>query len=431
LSAGFGTRRGAAAILLLLAVTPALARAQGASGEPQEPEKTIDTTVEAGEADAEVPRRRLVHWNEYDLPGTTFRFGGGILLDAAAYAQDADSKAQIAMEPDAGLRDFRILLKGRFKTARPFSWSLGYMYDGTDKEWRFRQTGVMIGFPELSGSLFIGRTKEGYSLIKVMVGYHGWTMERSPALDAFVPILADGLKWMGYHPGPRIFYNLGYYGDRLSEEEKFSTYDRQAVARIGWLPILSEKDGRLLHVAVMARDGTPDEGTIQVRSRPEAYLAPYFLDTGKIASEHARTTGVESYYRSGPWLFGGEYNWQAVDPDGGRQVVFQAGDAVLAWIITGETRPYNAPGGYFEAVSPERTVFEGGPGAWEAVFHFSYTDFDAGPFQGGKFWRFTPMVNWHMSDNLRLELAYGYGTLDRFDLEGHTQFFQFRLQAIF
>jgi hypothetical protein len=39
--------------------------------------------------------------------------------------------------------------------------------------------------------------------------------------------------------------------------------------------------------------------------------------------------------------------------------------------------------------------------------------------------------DWHLSDNVRLELAYGYGTLDRFGLEGTTQFFQSRIQLLF
>jgi len=41
------------------------------------------------------------------------------------------------------------------------------------------------------------------------------------------------------------------------------------------------------------------------------------------------------------------------------------------------------------------------------------------------------MINWHMTDNARLELVYGYGKLDRFDLNGATQFFQTRLQLEF
>ena len=40
------------------------------------------------------------------------------------------------------------------------------------------------------------------------------------------------------------------------------------------------------------------------------------------------------------------------------------------------------------------------------------------------------MLNWHASDNLRLEIAYGYGSLDRFSLVGKTQFFQTRFQFL-
>ena len=38
------------------------------------------------------------------------------------------------------------------------------------------------------------------------------------------------------------------------------------------------------------------------------------------------------------------------------------------------------------------------------------------------------MINWHMTDNVRIEMAYGYGVLDRFEMKGATQFFQSRLQ---
>ena len=41
---------------------------------------------------------------------------------------------------------------------------------------------------------------------------------------------------------------------------------------------------------------------------------------------------------------------------------------------------------------------------------------------------FTPMLNWHMSDHVRLEFSYGVGNLDRFELNGVTHFFQTRLQ---
>ena len=53
-----------------------------------------------------------------------------------------------------------------------------------------------------------------------------------------------------------------------------------------------------------------------------------------------------------------------------------------------------------------------------------------GTLTGGKFWRYTPMVNWYLSDNVRFEFVYGFGSLNRFGLVGHTQFFQTRMQLV-
>ena len=413
---------------MLLCLVPGAGALRAAAPETA---PTIVTGTEASQDDGEVPRRQWVKWNEFDGPVSTFRFGGGILYDTSAYSQDQASEDQIAMEPDTGVRDFRVLFKGRFKTERPIAWSIGYMYDGAARDWRFRQTGVQIGIPEWKGNVFIGRTKEGYSMVKVIVGYYGWTMERQPVLDAFIPILADGLKWSGYLPAPRFFYQLGFYLDALSDDEAFSNSDHQFVTRFGWQPILSESENRVLHVALMERTAEPDNDIVRERSRPEAFLAPYFLDTGQFEATRTHTAGIEAYYRAGPWLFGSEYDWRRVDAADGSRPEFHGGDVMVSWLVTGETRPYNSFSAIFQGISPSRTVFQGGPGAWEAVLHFSYADFDSGALQGGKLWRVTPMVNWHLSDHVRLEFAYGYSTLDRFDLQGHTQFFQSRIQMIF
>ena len=414
---------GVAALGLL--ATPRTTRAQG----PQP--ATLDTTIEAGEPDYEKPNRKLVKWNEYDGPISTFRLGWGFLLDFATYDQNQESKQQIKMSPDVGVRDFRLLFKGKFKTKRPLSWSIGAMYDGNDKDWHFRQTGFLVAVPELSGHFFIGRTKEGYSLIKIMVGYDGWTIERSTGLDAFVPILADGVKYMGYSPRTRLLWNVGWFGDALSNRESFSTYHDLVVGRLAWLPILSDQEGKVLHVAVMAREGSPEDDLIKQRSRPEVFLAPYFVDTGQFPSDFARTTGFEAFYRTRNLLFGGEYNFQDIRSSQKGNPLFHAGEALVSWVITGETRPYNTVGGYFRSISPKRTVFEGGRGAVDAGLRFSYIDLDDGSLQGGKFWRLTPTVNWYLADFLRVEGAYGYGVLDRFGQKGTTQFFQARIQTCY
>src|SRR4030095_10642786 len=134
------------------------------------------------------------------------------------------------LDPAFAVRDFRITMSGQLKTKRIISWKAGFMYDDANRSWFVRETGVMIDVPELWGKFFIGRTKEGFSMNKVMVGYAGWTPERMMAIDV-IPILADGIKWLGFLPKERIFWNAGVFTDWLSESQSFSTYKWQGVLR--------------------------------------------------------------------------------------------------------------------------------------------------------------------------------------------------------
>jgi phosphate-selective porin OprO/OprP len=176
----------------------------------------------------------------------------------------------------------------------------------------------------------------------------------------------------------------------------------------------------------MGRDASPDNDAIRLKSKPGAFHAPNFLDTGSIPSDHVTGEGLEAIYRSGPWLFASEYNWEHVSALNGDHPTFSGGNAAITWQPTGEVRPYNVKGAYFDNLSPKKSVFEGGPGAWELILDMTYSNFDDLSYQGGKFWRLTPMTYWHMSDFLHIGLAYGYGKLDRFGVTGTTQFFQMR-----
>jgi phosphate-selective porin OprO and OprP len=394
-----------------------------------------DTTpaagVSAGEADADPPRRRLVKWNEYEGPLFTLRVGAGFLVDYATYDQDQASKEQRDLEPGFKIRDSRLVISGRIKTKRRLTYQAGIMYDGYTDEWFIRQTGLMLAVPEIWGNLWIGRSKEGPSLNRVMTGYDGWTHERFTFSDAAIPLLADGIKWLGYLPDRHLIWNLGVFTDWLSKDQSFSYFHQAVAGRLAWVPMASDSVGKLVHLGVSFQIGKPEDDTLQLKSKPEASDAPNFIDTGKFHATSASLLGFEAYYRPGPWLFGTEYYWEkAKSPETG-DPLFHGGDIFANWLVTGETRSYNTVGGYFRQVSPRRTVFEGGPGAVEVLLRFSYSNLDAGTLQGGTFWRLTPMVNWHLADFLRLELIYGYGKLDKFNLDGTTQFFQSRLQLEF
>jgi phosphate-selective porin OprO/OprP len=386
-------------------------------------------TLTAGEADDERAPRQWIRRPEWNLGFTTLHVGGGLLYDVIAYSQDSASKEQFpSLAPQFKLRDARVLFGGRFRTKRSFTWQMGVMYDAANSKWLFRQTGLMVAVPEIHSHFFVGRAKEGFSLNKVMVGYDGWSMERLPFTDATVPLLADGIKWLGYVPSRHWFWNLGLFTDWLSEGQTFSSYDHQFVARTGYSRMTSDTAGTLVHVGMSFRVGDVNNDTIQLRSKPEAYPAPYFIDTGKLPARSALAFGPEIYYRPGRILLGGEYYWQRVSSAEMGDPWFHGGEAVVAWVATGETRSFNLAGSYFKEVSPDSTVVQGGPGAWAPMVKFSYSNLTNGPVHGGIFWRLTPMLNWYLTDNVRLEFAYGEGVLERFGTKGETRFFQSRLQ---
>ena len=87
--------------------------------------------------------------------------GYGFLIDFASYSQNDASKQQFPdLESDAGLRDFRLMFKGKFKTKRPFSWTMGrpsdrppdcFQASGAANQVGSAALGSIIGFQLESG----------------------------------------------------------------------------------------------------------------------------------------------------------------------------------------------------------------------------------------------------------------------------------------
>lgn len=396
------------------------------------PDGTTGLVLEVGPDDY---LKKIRPANEFEGTYSTIRIGAGYILDAATYSEDAVFKQQmdsagLDLDPKIETRDFRIMAGGVFKTKRTFAWKTGFMYDGDKKVWLLRETGLTVGVPELYGHIFIGRTKEGYSMVKVMNGHFPWTAERQMALDV-IPILADGIKYFGSMPKSRIFWNLGYFNDVLSKGQSFSTYAWQYDARIGWLPFYNKEKNTVLHIGVNLRYGKPIDGKITLKSRPESNPAPQIINTGSFAADHSTHIGGEIYYSTGRLLLGSEimmHRFNSTIADVNNDHTFYGGDMVVTYIFTKTERPYKTTGSIFEYVPVTKSVFKGGWGEWEAVLRFSSLDLNSGSIKGGKFWRITPMVNWYLSKAVRMEFIYGYGELDRYNMTGAVQIFQTRIQ---
>ena len=378
------------------------------------------------EVDSLNPKDLGMKLNEFDGPLSSLKFGGGIMYEFAGYSQDDESKTQVSPEAGFKVRDARFTMSGKLKTKREITWKAGFMYDGDDKTWFMRETGVMIKLNEARGHVFIGRTKEGYSLSKVMVGYAIWHFERNTAVD-LIPILGDGIKYIGYLKKPRILWNLGAYVDWMSEGQSFSTFQYQIAGRVGWLPVYSDPYKPVLHVGANYRYGKNKDDIVRVRSKPEVSGAPYYVDSDNIVSDHTNTFGGELYYRTGKLLLGSEYHVHQIEAPQEGNPVFGGGEVFAAYMFTGEIKPYYTFNGIFGFVKVKKPVFKGGWGALEGMLRFSNMDVDDGNIEGGKYYRITPMINWYLNDHIRLFMNYGYVVLDRFNTEGTTHIFQARI----
>ena len=424
----------AAILLLLLTVLPHnTVRAQdttkilpnGTDGLVFTP-KPADTTF--------VNTKKQLAPNEFEGEYSTFRIGLGYIGDFTAYSQSKVFKQQmdsagLDLTPHYQTRDFRILGSGRFlKSKRYLAWKFAFMYDGDDKVWMVRESGLTIGVPELKGNFFIGRTKEGYSTIKVMNGHSGLTNERQMALDP-VPILADGIKYFGYFPKSRILLNLGAYDDFISKGQGFSTFQWQVVSRVGWLPVYDTKNNTMIQIAANLRYGKPLDNKFTVKSRPESNPTPQLINTGSFPADYSSSIGGEIFYRNNRFMIGSEvmvHNFYSMTSDDHH---FAGGDVVISYFFTGAVRPYNTTGNVFGFVPVKKSVFKGGLGEIEGVLHISTFDLNDKSILGGKFTRITPMINWYLSKALRWELVYGYGILDRYGLKGNVHFFETRIQV--
>lgn len=370
--------------------------------------------------------------NVFDNSYSTFKVGLGYIHDFVTYNESKVFKQQMDsagfnLGPAFKVRDFRILASGVLKTKRFISWKFAYMYDGDKDTWMVRESGITIGVPELFGHIFIGRTKEGYSMVKVMNGHSPWTAERQMALDV-IPILADGIKWYGFLPKSRIFWNLGAYSDLTSKGQGFSTFEWQYDARVGWMPFYDKEKNKLIHIAANLRYGKPLDGKIALKSRPESNPTPQILNTGTFQTDHSSDLGGEIYYSNGRLLLGSEMMVHQFYSKTSENHSFFGGDVVVTYFLTGTKRPYSTTGSIFGFVPVQKSIFKGGWGEWEAVLRFSTLDLNDKSLQGGKFWRITPMINWYMSKVIRTEFVYGYGVLERYHLKGAVQFFQVRIQ---
>lgn len=244
-------------------------------------------------------------------------------------------------------------------------------------------------------------------------------------------VKASGARWMS---------SLALTTRTVNDAEVFDV-QTAAVARAGYLVATSSDynlhigaSGTYVFAPADQGQGTTPRHPLRFRDRPEIRVdSVRLIDTGSIDADNASVYGVEF---GGNWkqlYLQGEHFWYDIarrasanlpDPD------FTGYYLQGSWMLTGESRRYNATTGSFQNPRP-RVPFSsgGGFGAWELAARYSRMNLNfneglegtaapAGSVRGGDQQVWTLGVNWFPNPNVKIMVDYMLIDVDRLNPAG-------------
>ncbi len=396
--------------------------AKQAKPTPAVDNKQVETIVErilAGRPRPEMgPTDLRVFWKEglrFESRDSDFKLkiGGRIYSDWGWMREDSKVKRQVA--------DGDLLDGTEFRAARMYM--SGSIYDEIDYKVQFdfapsstEFKDVYIGFRHFPGGyLKVGHFKEPFGLEELTSSRFMTFMERSLA-NAFVPDRNTGFMLSSPMLDNRSTWAVGIFREsaKYDHGKQQSEGGYNITGRITALPWYEDDGAKLLHVGVAYSLRDP-KNTEQFKSRPEAHLAPYFVDTTAIAANRTSLLGLEGALVNGPFSVQGEYMVAEVDQSGSSSGATLDGFYIQgSYFLTGEHRNYSTAKGAFGRVKPKENFRFGekGLGAWEIATRYSQIDLSDSGINGGKLKDVTVGLNWHLNPNTRIMWNYIRSTLD-------------------
>lgn len=337
-----------------------------------------------------------------------FKIGGRIMNDWGWYGDKDDSVGEL--EDGTEFRRARIYVAGRIYDDVVFK--VQYDFAGGDADFK----DVYIGLRNVPyvGNIRVGHIKEPFSLEAQTSSKYITFMERGLP-NALVPGRNTGVMVFDHAFDQRMTWAVGVFRDADSfGDDPGHDGDYSYTGRVTFLPWYAAKGRKLVHLGAAYSHRSPQDRTLRFRERPEAHLAPRFVDTGNFAAKRVDLINLEAAMVHGPWSVQGEYVQAVVDAVNATNVCFQGFYVYASYFLTGEHRVYKRSAGRFDRVKPKknfRWAGDRGPGAWEVAARYSYLDLDNKAVHGGRLQDFTLGVNWYLNPNTRVMWNYVFADL--------------------
>ncbi len=391
-----------------------------------------DLEVEVGDVPEGAPEKQGLSWRygvRYETKSglLRLRLGGLFQYDWASFNEGGDLPSA---DDGTEFRRARLVVEGAFRKRAEFR----IQYDSANKEGSESIRDLWISakiLPRL-GSVKLGHFKEPFGLENLTSSRDITFMARALP-NTFVPGRNLGITISNTVFDDRATWAFGFSRDTSNELDADSN-SLGLTGRVTGMPWYQEDGRKLLHLGAGFSYRDVDQVDFSYGRRPEAHLAPRYLDTGALPADDLYVVNGELALVYGSFSIQSEYFHSNVKLMSGEDVEFDGIYAQASYFLTGEHRPYKTSTGVFYKVVPNRNFFirgVHGPGAWEVAVRYSHIDLNDGDILGGKEHNITAAVNWYMNSNARILFNYVYGDIDSSSGEGAFHAFQGRLQIAF
>ena len=354
------------------------------------------------------------------------RFGGRIHYDWATMSQDSGIQESLgSLQDGTEPRRARIYFSGELHEQVEFK----VQYDFAGGTTKFKDVYLGLkGIPVL-GKIRLGHMKEPFSLEEMTSSNNVTFLERALP-NVFAPSRNTGVL-ISNHVKERVSWGMGVFLDTNDLGVDQGDGEFNFTGRLTGTPWHAAKGKKVVHLGLGYSHRSPSEPDFRYRQRPEAHLAPRFVDTGTLRMHSAHLVGPEFALVHGSASVQAEYIRAGLNPVTGNATSNFHGYYLLgSYFLTGEQRNYRASAGQFRGIKPRRNFSLGqkGTGAWEVAVRYSSLDLNHGTVSGGKLDDFTAGLNWYLNPNARV--MWNYIRANRESL-GKAGVFQMRFQVNF
>ncbi len=379
------------ALVVVATASPAFAQSVESDVTPESQELVKDAAAYAVPSISDQDLGKLAYEDQHD------RFSAKLGLvvmpaDYTTFDQDPASRQQVGNQQDEfEARSLRISARGHFEMFRTWNYMLSYEYKGFDQtttaDWNTTDVRVATVLGPKLGTLTLGRIKEPFSY--EMVGDAANLPHHERLLSPFFRSRNVGAQFSNAVLDQRATWAVGWYNDWWVEGQSYATSGNDFAGRVTALPVWSDDGREFLHLGASVRYYGAVDDQLRYRGKPASNVADDYVDTGKVAGDHAWHTGLEALWNVGPYSVLAEYVRADLSTRDDQDPTLDGFYVTGSWVLSGEHRPYDRKAGYARRVLPQ-----GRWGAVELIARYGHVDLDDRNVHGGTMDGWWAGVNW-------------------------------------